>query len=156
MNAPEQTVWQLRRQVWWFYIRVRAGQLSPILRRWLERFGRQTLPGLQLRWLDEPHLAYPSIEEQLATLQPGGLVVVPAYFVGESTSMFSGMHTLWPLTQYFCRLESAERQQRQLARHFPRCVVLAVALTFDPTVPEQLAGLDECQRRTVVEMLRAW
>ena len=151
MNVRDMPTWQLARQVGWFWFRVRAGLLSPILRRWLERFGRQTLPGLQPRRLDEPHPAYPSIAEQLATLPPGGLVIVPAYFVGANTAMFSGMHTLWPLSQYFFTFESAERQQCQLARRFPGSAVLSVALTFDPAVPAQLVDLEAVQQQLALE-----
>jgi hypothetical protein len=149
------TVVQLLRQVWWLRIRVSAGLLSPMLRRWLERIGPRTPMGLQPRQLDEPHPANPSIAEQLAALPPGGLVIVPAFFVGKSTSMVGGYHTLWPLTQYFYTSARAERAQRQLARHFPGCVVLSVALTFDPAIPDQLANVHECRRRTVAEMLCA-
>jgi hypothetical protein len=152
MSAAHQTAWQLRLQVWWFQIRVSAGQFSPMLRRWLERFDRQICPGLQGGLLNDVNTSN-TIVEQLAKLQPGGLVVVPAFFVGKNTSLFSGMHTLWPFTQYFYTPESAERQHRGLAKRFPGCVVLAVAMTFDPAVPEQLANLKHVQKVLAAEIL---
>lgn len=131
------------------------GGSPPWLRQWLARFGEDTAGHLRTSYIAEDADGLRSLVEQLADVPVGGRVIVPAYAVAVTFKLSGGGLMFWSLSELMFTPGAVETKQRQLLRRFPKCGIVHALLAYDPLDKAQHAELDECQRRTVAEILRA-
>src|SRR6202171_153042 len=151
MNGP---IWPRGRAVLVDRLLFSLGASPPWLRQWLARLAHEHAGQPTISYIAEDSAGKRSLVDQLADVPLGGRIIVPAYAVAVTFKLSGGRLMFWSLTELMFTPAAVEAKQRQLLRRFPKSSIVHALLAYDPEDKAQRAELDECQRRTVAEILR--
>ena len=130
------------------------GASPPWLRQWLATLAEHSATQPTTSYIADNGAGKLSLVEQLADVPPGGRVIVPAYAVAITFKLPGGRLMFWSLSELMFTPVAVETRQRQLLRRFPTSSIVHALLSYDPQKKAHRTELDECQRRTVAEIVR--